>query len=119
MSYVVQVPPRTSVKLDKIPTDETGGLDRDKAAAKFEALALELGELQELLFGAGTHALLVVLQGLDTSGKHGTIRNVFRDVNPAGISVHPFKTPTEEELEHDFLWRVHPHAPKRGMLAVF
>ncbi len=119
MSYVVQVPPGKSVRLSKIASDETGGLDRETATAKFEALALEFGELQELLFGAKTHALLVILQGLDTSGKDGTIRHVFKDVNPAGIRVQPFKTPTEEELAHDFLWRIHPHTPGRGMLTVF
>jgi PPK2 family polyphosphate:nucleotide phosphotransferase len=119
MSYVVQLPPGKQVKLSKIPTDETGGLTREVATAKFENLDVELGELQELLYGAKTHSLLVVLQGIDTSGKDGTIRGVFRDVNPAGCVVHQFKTPTEEELAHDFLWRVHPRTPALGMISVF
>jgi PPK2 family polyphosphate:nucleotide phosphotransferase len=119
MSYVIQLPPGKQVKLSKIPTDETGGLTREAATAKFEELAVELGELQELLYGAKTHSMLVILQGLDTSGKDGTIRGVFRDVNPAGCVVHPFKTPTEEELAHDFLWRVQPRTPALGMISVF
>jgi PPK2 family polyphosphate:nucleotide phosphotransferase len=119
MSYVVQLPPGIQVKLSKIPTDETAGLTREAAAVKFEELAVELGELQELLYGAGTHSLLVVLQGLDTSGKDGTIRGVFRDVNPAGCIVNQFKTPNEEDLAHDFLWRVHPRTPALGMISVF
>jgi PPK2 family polyphosphate:nucleotide phosphotransferase len=119
MSYLIRLPPGNQVKLSKIPTDDTDGLTREASTAKFEELAVELGELQELLYGARTHSLLVVLQGLDTSGKDGTIRGVFRDVNPAGCVVHQFKTPSDEELAHDFLWRVHPRAPALGMISVF
>ncbi|MFL5758138.1 MAG: PPK2 family polyphosphate kinase [Thermomicrobiales bacterium] len=119
MGYVVQVPPGKAAKLRNIPTDDAGELDHETANAKFDELAAELGELQELLYGAKTHALLIVLQGLDTSGKDGAIRGVFKDVSPEGCVVTQFKTPTEEDLGHDFLWRVHPHTPARGMIGVF
>src|SRR5690606_8383092 len=64
-------------------------------------------------------SLLLVLQALDAGGKDGTIRKVFTGINPQGVSVHAFKAPTEEELEHDFLWRVHHHTPRAGEIAVF
>jgi PPK2 family polyphosphate:nucleotide phosphotransferase len=119
MSYVTQLSPGKRFNLANLPTNEDGGLENDAANRKFDALAAELGELQELLYAAKTHSLLVILQGLDTSGKDGTIRHVFKDVNPIGCRVTPFKVPTEEELAHDFLWRVHPHTPGLGMMTVF
>jgi PPK2 family polyphosphate:nucleotide phosphotransferase len=119
MSYVTQLSPGKRVNLAKISTNENGGLDKESAAAKFDELAVELGELQELLYAAKTHALLVILQGLDTSGKDGTIRHVFKDVNPIGCRVTAFKVPTQEELAHDFLWRIHPHTPGLGMMTIF
>jgi len=119
VSYVVQLPPGKQVTLSKISTDDTHGLTREAATARFETLVIELAELQELLYGAKSHALIVVLQGLDTSGKDGTIRNVFREINPAGCMVTAFKTPTAEELAHDFLWRAHAHTPSIGMIGVF
>jgi PPK2 family polyphosphate:nucleotide phosphotransferase len=119
MSYVTQLSPGKRFNLANLPTKEDGGLEKDAANRKFDALAAELGELQELLYAAKTHSLLVILQGLDTSGKDGTIRHVFKDVNPIGCRVTPFKVPTEEELAHDFLWRVHPHTPGLGMMTVF
>ena len=79
----------------------------------------KLGELQELLFAAGTNALLIVLQGMDTSGKDGTIRNVLGKTSPAGVHVWSFKVPTEDERAHDFLWRHHLHTPSLSMIAVF
>lgn len=76
-------------------------------------------DLQEALYAEGTRSLLVVLQGLDTAGKDGTLRATFRGVNPQGVTVHPFKVPSVEEAAHDFLWRVHAATPARGMIAVF
>jgi len=119
MSYVTHVPPGKRISLAKIPTKENGGLDKETATGPFDALAAELGELQELLYAAKTHSLLVILQGLDTSGKDGTIRHVFKDVNPIGCRVTPFKVSTDEELAHDFLWRIHPHVPGLGMMTIF
>ena len=105
-----------------LAANDTRGSDRIEKAegeARLDALKKELGELQELLFAAGTDALLVVLQGMDTSGKDGTIRKVFDDVNPQGVHIWSFKVPTDEERRHDFLWRHHLHTPARSTIAVF
>ncbi|MDB5197934.1 MAG: polyphosphate kinase [Flaviaesturariibacter sp.] len=84
------------------------------------ALLLErLKELQNLLYAESKHAVLIILQGMDASGKDGAIRNVMGQLNPQGVNVASFKTPTEEELAHDFLWRVHKEAPLKGMIQVF
>lgn len=86
---------------------------------ELEKLSKELSDLQELMYEAQHHSLLVVLQGMDTSGKDGTIRHVLSHVNPQGCEVHSFKAPTAEELSHDFLWRVHKVAPPKGMMGIF
>ena len=79
----------------------------------------ELDELQNLLFAENKHSVLVVIQGMDGSGKDGVIRNVFGNMNPQGVTVKSYKVPTAEELSHDFLWRIHQHAPAKGMIQVF
>src|SRR6266516_39626 len=94
-------------------------VDKEAAAAEMQKLCDELGELQELMTGAGHHSLLVILQGMDTSGKDGTIRHVMSHVNPQGCEVVSFKVPTAEELAHDFLWRVHKVTPAKGVMGVF
>ena len=93
--------------------------DPVSARAELEILTRELGELQELLAAAQHHSLLVVLQGMDTSGKDGTIRRVLSQVNPQGCEVRSFKAPTGRELSHDFLWRVHRGTPGRGIITIF
>lgn len=100
---------------------ETEGFDGDKAEARAELAELnfQLDDLQEQLYADGRHRVLVVLQGMDTSGKGGTIRKVFQGVNPSGVRVAAFKAPTEAELAHDFLWRVHPQVPGDGELVIF
>ncbi|HMQ34396.1 MAG TPA: polyphosphate kinase 2 family protein [Chloroflexaceae bacterium] len=113
------VAPGSKVSLDKLDPRHDAGMDRARVEAEFARLTLEIDELQELLFGAGTHSLLVVMQGMDTSGKDGTVRKVFSQVSPLGSYVVSFKVPTEEELAHDFLWRVHYRAPRRGMIGIF
>src|SRR3712207_1419871 len=96
-------------------------LDREKLSTKEETKGLlkQLDELQNRLYAGAGHAVLVILQGMDASGKDGAIRNVFGRMNPQGVQVRSFKVPTEEEKAHDFLWRVHQHAPARGMIQVF
>jgi PPK2 family polyphosphate:nucleotide phosphotransferase len=79
----------------------------------------ELNELQNLLYAESKHSVLVILQGMDASGKDGVIRKVFGNINPQGVQVVSFKVPTEEELAHDFLWRIHRHAPAKGMIQIF
>jgi PPK2 family polyphosphate:nucleotide phosphotransferase len=119
MPYAVRVEPGARVDLAAIDPEADGGLTREAGEAAFDRLAEELGDLQELMYAAQTQSLLVVMQGLDTAGKDGAIRNVFKDVDPQGCSVAAFKVPTELELRHDFLWRVHQRAPERGMIGVF
>jgi PPK2 family polyphosphate:nucleotide phosphotransferase len=97
--------------------DTEGGKVEGRAAVA--ALTARLDKLQETFYADGRYKLLVVLQGMDTSGKGGAIRKVFEGVNPTGVSVAAFKAPTEDELAHDFLWRVHPHAPGNGHIAIF
>ncbi len=119
MGYAVRIAEGGPVDLGAIDTRADGGLSKDEGRARFEALAAELGDLQNLLYAAGTHAMLVVLQGMDTSGKDGALRSVFSEVDPQGVRAVPFKAPTAIELGHDFLWRVHREAPERGMMVVF
>lgn len=119
MRYAVRVEPGKKVRLGDFDPNENGGLDRKTGEELLQPLVQELGELQELLYSAQTHGMLIVLQGLDTSGKDGTIRAVFRDVNPLGTRVVPFRVPSTVERNHDFLWRVHQAAPERGMLTIF
>lgn len=120
MNYVWKVDAGSKVKLKDYNPDDTDKLsDRASADQELQALSNELSELQELLAAAQQHSLLVVLQGMDTSGKDGTIRHVLSHVNPQGCNVHSFKAPTQEELSHDFLWRVHRVTPGNGVLGIF
>ena len=93
--------------------------DRETAETEFRALRDELIELQRRLYAADQHKLLIVFQAMDAGGKDGTIRRVFRGVNPQGVRVHSFKVPSKEELAHDYLWRVHKVVPAKGMIGVF
>jgi len=104
---------------DHDPAD-TGGVEHDRRSRKkIERDLAALGELQELLYAAGSKAVLVVLQGMDTAGKDGTIRHVFSAINPQGCRVASFKQPTPKELAHDFLWRVHRQTPDHGEFGIF
>ena len=103
------------------PTREGDGFGGGKKAARKELREIggKLGELQARLYAEGRRALLIVLQGMDTAGKDGTIRHVFSMVNPQGVRVTSFKKPTHLELAHDYLWRVHAHTPARGEIGIF
>jgi PPK2 family polyphosphate:nucleotide phosphotransferase len=107
------------VRLRHIDPSEAFGIDKREARERMAALEPRLAELQEKLYAAERNAVLIVLQGIDTAGKDGTIRRVMRAVNPAGCRVETFKTPTPLELRHDFLWRVHLVAPQHGMMTIF
>ena len=107
------------VKLKEIDTRAPEGWDKKETKEKLEAVLQELDELQNLLYAESVHSLLVVIQGMDASGKDGTVRNVFGKLNPQGVLVKSFKVPTAEELTHDFLWRVHAHAPAKGVIQLF
>ena len=117
--YAIKVKTDKKLQLSKFETDASGGLTKETAPEKLEKLGEELNQLQELLYAASTHSLLVVLQGMDTSGKDGAIRGVMKFVNPQGCRVNTFKVPTSEELAHDFLWRIHNVTPSRGVIGVF
>lgn len=106
-------------RLSEISTRSPKEIKKEETKQKLVSLLQELDELQNLLFAEGKHSLLVVLQGLDASGKDGAIKNVFGTLNPQGVAVTSFKAPTPEELGHDFLWRVHQHAPLKGTIRVF
>jgi len=95
------------------------GMDKEKTKAETVGLLEELQDLQNMLYAQGRYSVLVVLQGMDASGKDGAIKKVFNGVNPMGCSVHAFKAPTDDEKAHDFLWRVHAVAPARGMIQIF
>ena len=109
------------VDLDEFDPDDTSLVKQGKKAAEEELPGIleQLAEAQELLFAGHKQKLLVVLQGMDTSGKDGAIRHVMRGFNPQGTRVVSFRKPSEEELEHDFLWRVHAKVPARGEAVVF
>ncbi|HWM90881.1 MAG TPA: polyphosphate kinase 2 family protein [Thermoanaerobaculia bacterium] len=116
-----RIEPGTRVDLSGFDAGDTsaspGG--KDETREVFGKLNGRLEEQQEMLWSEHRHKVLVVLQGMDTSGKDGTIRHVFEGVNPSGVRVASFKAPTPEELDHDFLWRVHPKVPGRGEMAIF
>jgi PPK2 family polyphosphate:nucleotide phosphotransferase len=119
MPYTFKIEPGKQVKLKDYDPDYDAGLDKEKGKAEFAKFNLELDVLQEELYAAGIHSILMVLQGMDTSGKDGAIRKVLLNVNPQGCRVESFKVPTEEELAHDFLWRVHKVTPRKGIIGVF
>ena len=115
----LRVPPGRRVRLSGIDPSATHGRTKAGSAAALEAGLQRLGKLQDRLWAEAKHSLLIVLQGMDASGKDGTIRHVMSAFNPMGCPVASFKVPTAEELAHDFLWRVHPQTPARGEIAVF
>lgn len=104
---------------ERDPRDSSLFSDEKDTKAATAALARDIDVLQDRLYAEGSRALLVVLQGTDTSGKDGTIRNVFNATGPLGVSVTAFGTPTTRELAHDYLWRVHAACPRRGTIGIF
>jgi PPK2 family polyphosphate:nucleotide phosphotransferase len=107
------------LKLETISTLPPKGVTKKVLDKKMFTLHKKLFGLQYLLFAESKHPILIILQGMDTSGKDGTIRHVFSCVNPMGCNVKSFKAPTELELKHDFLWRIYPNLPEKGMIQVF
>jgi PPK2 family polyphosphate:nucleotide phosphotransferase len=107
------------INIAKISTRAPKGLNKEKTKLKTQKILTELDELQNLLFAEGKHGILVVIQGMDASGKDGAIRNVFGQLNPQGVMVKSFKAPSSEELSHDFLWRIHQHTPAKGCIQIF
>lgn len=126
LGALLRLPPGP-VDLTAIDSGATPGVDADKKSGKAALAALGdgLADLQERLYAEGSadvglgRALLLVLQGMDTSGKGGVLRHTVGLVDPQGVSIHSFKRPTEEELEHDFLWRIRKALPTKGRIGVF
>jgi PPK2 family polyphosphate:nucleotide phosphotransferase len=116
-----QIKPDSEVELDQWDPNETEAFDgsKDEGAERLDELNGQLEELQELLYAEHRHRVLIVLQGMDTSGKDGTIRHVFEGVNPQGVRVASFKVPSQEELDHDYLWRIHKQVPGKGEMVIF
>lgn len=106
-------------KLSDIDTRAPKDFDKQATKEKTAKILEELDELQNLLYAESKHSILIVIQGMDASGKDGVVRNVFGKLNPQGVTVKSFKAPVAEELSHDFLWRVHSHTPAKGMIQLF
>lgn len=107
------------IKLADVSTRAPKGFEKEAIKEKTKELADRIGELQNMLYAERKQSLLIVLQGMDSSGKDSTTRGLFRKCSPAGVQVTAFKKPTEEEFAHDFLWRVHKVMPEKGMVKVF
>jgi PPK2 family polyphosphate:nucleotide phosphotransferase len=115
-----RIEPGTRARLsERDPRDKAGLSDKKAAEARTAEDAEAIDVLQDRLYAEGRRALLVILQGTDTSGKDGTVRKVFNRTGPLGVSVHGFRRPSEEELAHDFLWRAHKACPQRGTIGIF
>lgn len=115
-----QVKPGEKIKLKEIDPDKTYGIEKNEETLReIAANSAELAELQYKLYSEGKRSLLIVLQGMDAAGKDGVINHVLAPLNPQGCRVQAFKTPSSQELAHDFLWRVHMVAPKKGEIVIF
>ena len=115
-----RVKPGQKLRLNKIDPAYTGKLESEAAAKEdTEHYLKKLTRQQALLYAENKHSVLVVLQAMDAGGKDGTIKHVFGPVNPQGVRVARYNQPTAVESAHDFLWRVHPHAPGTGEIAIF
>jgi PPK2 family polyphosphate:nucleotide phosphotransferase len=120
MSSEHQLIPGKNVRLEGITTRaKSFHDDRETAEREFSELRDEFVDLQRKLYADGRHKLLIVLQAMDAGGKDGTIRSVFRGVNPQGVRITSFKKPSDDELAHDYLWRIHRAVPANGMIGVF
>jgi PPK2 family polyphosphate:nucleotide phosphotransferase len=113
------VAPGKPIRLDTHDPAATNGFHKRGAEARLEVLGRQLRELQTVLAAAHDQKVLIVLQGMDTSGKDGTISHVFQHVNPQGVKVARFNVPTADEIAHDFLWRVHAQVPAAGEMVIF
>ena len=109
----------SKIKLSEIPTLPPAEVDEAKIRALTKRMTRQIADLQHLLYAEEKHSLLIIFQGMDATGKDGATRRVLGRCSPTGIHVKSFKKPTDEEFDHDFLWRVHKHAPRKGMIQVF
>jgi PPK2 family polyphosphate:nucleotide phosphotransferase len=113
------IKPGSKAKLGKIDPGDTSGMGKSEGEKAIDSNVKKLDPLQELLYAEHKHSLLIVLQGMDSAGKDGTIRRVFDGVNPQGVRVAHFGKPSPEELNHDYLWRAHKQTPEKGEIVIF
>jgi PPK2 family polyphosphate:nucleotide phosphotransferase len=118
-SPAVTICPGHKIKLSKIDPDDTGGYSKEEALQRFCELREKIYELQEILYAEHRRSLLLVFQGMDTGGKDGAIKDLCAGLNPAGLEIRSFKPPSAEELDHDFLWRIHRATPGKGMIGLW
>ena len=116
-----RIDPEKPIKIKKLDTNDLGDWEGKKKDAQkaFKKLQKDLAELQEVLYAEQKHKILIILQAMDTGGKDGTIRTLLEKVNPQGVKIANFKTPTPIELAHDYLWRVHARVPGKGEMVIF
>lgn len=119
MDYTWKLDKEKKISLKDFDPNYSGKLKKEEAGPLFEKYNAELDQLQELCYAATHNGVLIVLQGMDTSGKDGAIEHVMSSMNPQGCRVASFKVPTAEEAAHDFLWRHHAAAPAKGMITIF
>jgi PPK2 family polyphosphate:nucleotide phosphotransferase len=121
MANLNQYRVKANFSLKSIKTGDKAERTGDKAkdALELEKLASKINALQDILYAQGKHKILLILQGMDASGKDGTVRHVFSECDPLGIRLASFKGPTPDELAHDYLWRVHQQVPQKGEIVIF
>ncbi|HST58335.1 MAG TPA: PPK2 family polyphosphate kinase [Longimicrobium sp.] len=119
MPHAHRIKPGSHVHLKDYDARDTSGMEKADGQARFAELNGELDKIQEEMYAAGKNSVLMILQGMDTSGKDGAIRAVMANLNPQGCRVESFKVPTGHELAHDFLWRIHRVTPELGIFGVF
>lgn len=107
------------IKLSDIPTSAPDDVNEKDIRKKTSKIAKKIEDLQSIMYAEGKHSLLVVFQGMDSSGKDGATRETFKYCSPSGVSAYSFKKPTDEEFGHDFLWRISKQAPQKGQIKVF
>jgi PPK2 family polyphosphate:nucleotide phosphotransferase len=117
--YRVKLNSKFSLKNIKPDDKSERGASKEADALELETLAVKINTLQDILHAQGKHKLLLILQGMDASGKDGTVKHVFSECDPLGIRLASFKSPSPEELVHDYLWRVHKQVPQKGEIVIF
>lgn len=116
---IIRPEPFQKIFMENFDPQYDGGLDKDETKAETKKLRERLAELQEILYAQGKYSVLIILQAMDAGGKDSTINKVFSGVNPQGFQIASFKKPSEEELAHDFLWRIHKEVPAKGKIGIF
>jgi PPK2 family polyphosphate:nucleotide phosphotransferase len=119
MKMIVTVRPGKELRLSDVDPDATGGLKKEAALERCVQLHEKISVLQQIVYAEHQRSLLIVFQAMDTGGKDGAIKSLCAGLNPAGLRITSFKAPSQKELDHDFLWRVHQAAPGKGMIGIW